>query len=138
MRSIIKATIATLIAASMLSASPGLTATTVSAKLEVGTAGGKIKTTSCWVTVAEGADGVAILDAAKTAGCIRSYKLENFGWGDFVSCIDEVCGQVGTYWSMYENGAYTSYGVREFHSNAGDVLAFDYDEWATCLTPIGC
>lgn len=92
----------------------------------------------CSVAVAEGADGVAVLDAAVAGGCIKSYKIEDFGWGDYLACVDGVCEQPGTYWAMYENRVYTSYGIREFYADPGDELWFNYEQYITCLTPLGC
>lgn len=87
----------------------------------------------CTVSVASGADGLAVLDAATTAGCISGYETADFGWGEFVNCIDGVCGTDATYWRMTENGAYTLYGVSDFVADAGDELGFSYTQWATCV-----
>lgn len=88
---------------------------------------------TCAVSVANGADGLAVLAAATTAGCISGYETADFGWGEFVNCIDGVCGTDATYWRMTENGAYTVYGVSDFVADAGDELGFSYTQWATCL-----
>ena len=87
---------------------------------------------ACTLTVPAGADGLAVLNAAVARACITSYDTQTFpGFGTFVTCINNVCGQpgngtIGTYWNMYENGVSTSYGVDGFTSNAGDELAFAY------------
>lgn len=87
---------------------------------------------ACTVSVPAGADGIAVLDAAVAKACIVSYDTVTFsGFGTFVQCIDEVCGNagtgtVGTYWNMYENGVSTAYGVDGFSADNGDELGFSY------------
>ena len=86
---------------------------------------------ACEVVVDAGADGIAVLEAAKARLCIVSYRATPTAFGTFVSCIDEVCGGVltpttGTYWNMYENGVSTWYGVDGFSAQGGDELAFAY------------
>ena len=94
--------------------------------------------TICPVQVAAGANGLAVLDAAKAAGCIVSYTTA-FG-GAFVDCINEVCSQylaasvagartAGTYWAMYLNGGYTTFGVADYTASNGDALLFDYEHF---------
>jgi hypothetical protein len=92
----------------------------------------------CNVNVPEGADGVAVFDAAIKGGCLQSYQLSHFGSDDFVDCLDSICGEPGTYWAMYENGSYTSYGVRGFSANQGDELWFNYEQYLSCFLPTGC
>ena len=93
---------------------------------------------ACPLTVAAGANGVDVLEAAVAKGCITSYQTVAFEFGTFVSCIDDVCGQTvaappvasaGTYWNMYENGVSTWYGVDGFSAEDGDELAFAYTGW---------
>lgn len=90
---------------------------------------------ACALNVAAGADGVAVLDAAVAAHCLVSYDTVTFpGFGTFVTCLDEVCGEaltgtVGTYWNMYENSASTSYGVDLFTADDGDELVFAYQDY---------
>lgn len=99
---------------------------------------------TCTMTVADGADGITVLDAAVTAGCIDSYETQTYaGIGTFVRCIDGLCGAPDealnlTYWRMTENGSLTAYGVDDFTAESGDELGFSYTTWATCLTSIGC
>jgi hypothetical protein len=90
---------------------------------------------ACSLTVDAGADGIAVLDAAQAAHCIVSYRTVTYpGFGTFVTCIDEVCGEAatgasGTYWNMYENGASTAYGVDGFVADEGDDLTFAYQAY---------
>lgn len=93
---------------------------------------------SCSVTVDAGADGLDVLEAAKDAYCILSYKAQPTSLGNFVDCINEICSAVVTYWRMTENGAMTSYGVDDFSAAEGDVLGFSYTTWLTCETDYGC
>jgi hypothetical protein len=91
--------------------------------------------TACSLTVDGGADGLAVLDAAQAAHCIVSYRTVSFpDFGTFVTCIDEVCGQVatgasGTYWNMYDNGTSAAYGVDGFVADEGDELVFAYQAY---------
>lgn len=87
---------------------------------------------SCTVSVAAGADGVAVLSAA-TPSCISGYTAPSTPYGRYVSCIDGICEAAVTYWRMTENGSLTGYGVDDFSANAGDVLGFSYTEWPTCI-----
>jgi len=94
---------------------------------------------NCAVQVAAEADGKAVLAAAKASSCLRSYQLTTTSFGDYVSCIDDICETPATtYWRMTENGKLTDYGISDFKANAGDVLGFSYTSWAPCLTPVGC
>lgn len=94
---------------------------------------------TCPVDVAEGADGVEVLDAADQSGCIDSYEAREFpGLGRYIACINGVCDTPATYWRMTENGKMTDYGVDAFEANAGDQLGFSYTTWLSCLTPLGC
>ncbi|HVE91794.1 MAG TPA: hypothetical protein VNE62_05800 [Actinomycetota bacterium] len=90
----------------------------------------------CAVSVADGADGVAVLDAAVDSGCLDSYRLSAFpGLGNFVDCVDSVCGggdPLGAgcwYWAMHENGLPSEQGVDFFRASQGDVLSFAYTPW---------
>lgn len=84
----------------------------------------------CPVSVPEGSDGVAVLSAAKTAGCIASYETLSFGFGRFVNCIGGVCGGEGPggywYWGMHLQGVPTCYGVDDYRAANGDHLMFAY------------
>lgn len=81
----------------------------------------------CPVSVPAGSNGIKVLQAAKAKACIVSYKITTYpGLGSFVQCINGICGTCATYWGMFENGKYTSYGVDGFKSNWGDRLTFTY------------
>jgi hypothetical protein len=85
----------------------------------------------CPVRVPAGADGLAVLDAARARRCILSYRAEYYpGLGHYIRCIDGICAidrpVFLAYWAMFENGRYTSYGVDGFRANAGDRLVFVY------------
>lgn len=88
---------------------------------------------ACIVSVPEGANGIAVLGAAKASGCIKSYEVKDTGFGPYVACIDGICDGAATYWRMTVNGGYTLYGVQEFSASAGKVLGFSYTQWVTCL-----
>lgn len=90
---------------------------------------------ACPLSVAPGSDGLAILAAAVASGCLLSYDTVTYpGFGTFVTCLDEVCGDstagsVGTYWNMYDNGASAPYGVDGFSAGDGDDLTFAYQPY---------
>jgi hypothetical protein len=92
----------------------------------------------CTVSVPLGANGTVVLDAAIAAKCISSYHLQHYSFGDFVDCIDGVCGQdaivEGTFWAMFLNGACTSYGVTDYSAADGDVLSFEYSDYYTACS----
>lgn len=102
----------------------------------------------CPLSVPALSDGITVLEAAKAAGCIESYKTTSFGDGTYVKCINDVCGppestagdlwMVPTYWAIYENGAYSDVGVDGLRAHAGDEFVFAYEQWATCLVGVGC
>lgn len=100
----------------------------------------------CALSIPADANGVAVLDAAVAAGCITSYETTTSSFGTYLSCLNDVCGDTTsglylTYWSMYENGAYTDYGVDGFRAADGDELTFAYKEgvsWVACMLPTGC
>ncbi len=86
---------------------------------------------ACNLFVEAGADGTAVLDAAVAAHCIVSYRATATSFGTYIECIDEVCAvpaasNAGTYWSMFENGSETGYGVDGFAADEGDDLTFAY------------
>ncbi len=123
----------------VLPAAAGGVTVVFSAQYGSGTAVAGRPATACPVTVDEGSNGLAVLDAAAAAGCIRSYKVVVYpGLGDFVDCIDRVCtgpgatGPLCSFWAMTENGVLTDYGVDGFHADQGDVLSFTYAPYGTC------
>lgn len=90
---------------------------------------------ACSLFVEAGADGTAVLDAAVAAHCIVSYRATATSFGTYIECIDEVCAEpaapnAGSYWSMFENGAETGYGVDGFSAGEGDDLTFAYTGYA--------
>ena len=125
------------LAAVALAGLPSAAHATGTVTVEFGLAAGTYAPTgvACPVTVAAGADGIAVLDAAQSAHCITSYQTVTFpGFGTFVTCIDDVCGEAltgttGTYWNMYENGASTAFGVDGFVADEGDELSFAYQAY---------
>lgn len=101
---------------------------------------------ACALSVPAGSDGVAVLDAAVARGCLVSYDTVTYpGFGTFVTCLNEVCGNdttagVGTYWNMYDNAVSTPYGVDGFTADPGDELVFTYRTYcfaAVCPPDLG-
>ena len=126
------------LACALVMAIPANASTAVNVKLRISLASRTATKASCDLSIPAGANGIAVLDAAVSSGCISSYKTEDFGFGRYVSCIDEICEQLGTYWAMYENGAYTSYGISDFVADQNDELGFNYEQYLTCFLPTGC
>jgi hypothetical protein len=96
---------------------------------------------ACTVTVASGAKGRDVLDAAKAKGCITSYDTIVFNGKHFVSCIDEICqlaDGLATYWRMTVDDAYVCYGVDDFAASAGKRLGFAYTPSATFVLDPAC
>lgn len=120
----------------------GATTQLVQVNLEVSLGAPTELDSPCVVIVPESSDGVVVLDAGVGNGCIASYKLVHFPFGDFVDCIEpfdvlggsdreEFCTvQAGpvlvAFWLMFENGSPACYGVRDFRAHSGDVLEFSY------------
>jgi hypothetical protein len=99
-------------------------------------AGAYAPTALCALSVPDGADGIAVLDAAVEARCIESYESQDFGeLGAFVNCINHICGQfvptpaasAGTYWAFYVDGAPSQTGVSFYEASAGSEVAFVYE-----------
>lgn len=134
--------------AAMLGGAPPAAASDVSVVLTAAGPGpvthsGGQAATACPLTVAENADGVAVLDAAVAAGCIGSYSTVTFGeFGRFLDCIDGVCaggdpaGAGCWFWAMHENGLPTAYGVDGFRAADGDVLSFLLEPYGAAA--LGC
>lgn len=114
----------------------------VTVTLAVSTHAYPVKDLSCPVSVAHGSNGIALLDAAKSAGCISSYSTITYpGFGTFISCINQRCGDEAEnlylrYWAMRENCAYTSYGVDGFRADPGDELSFTFEPWPASSAPM--
>lgn len=92
-----------------------------------------LTTPACHLSLPEGSNGIAVLDAAVSSGCISSYVLTTFGNGHYVSCINSRCEATGFYWGMYVNGIITCYGIDDFRTGQGKELAFSYENWATAF-----
>ena len=93
---------------------------------------------SCDVTVADGANGGDVLDAAASSGCISSWQHDSFGNSRFVTCIDGVCQQTGTFWAFYVNDALPcggSCGIDDVHLHGGETVSFAYADWFTPFPP---
>jgi hypothetical protein len=120
------------------SASTTSSTVSVTLRISVGEPHASQQYKSCGVSVTTGANGVAVLLAAKNAGCISGYTVTPSTYGNYVSCIDNICETPATYWRMTENGSLTSYGVDGFVAAAGDVLGFSHAEWVTCVFMGAC
>lgn len=109
-------------------------------------------TKACPVQVPAGANGIAVLDAAKATGCISSYVLVTYSIGSFVQCIDGVCGDPAPtylrYWAMRTDTLDlpggrrlcepTSYGVDSYSASAGAELSFTFESYASGVAPVPC
>lgn len=110
----------------------------------------------CDVTVPAESDGLDVLDEAVDQGCIDSYVPEDFGFGKYIACIDDICEQPSAYaidqpspfpvvsWLIYlEDGSFAEVGVSELaFPTDGDTLSFSYEPWpvhAACfILEMGC
>lgn len=87
---------------------------------------------TCEVTVPSGGDGGDVLDAAAASGCISGWSYDRYGTARFVTCIDGLCAQPGTFWAFYVNEAMPdggSSGIDDVHPVDGDVVEFAYVDW---------
>lgn len=84
----------------------------------------------CAVSVPAGANVGALLDAAVAQGCLLSWGADSYpGYGRYVTCIDEVCGQLPTYWAFYVDGAYSGTGIDDTAVSPGSTYEFTYEQW---------
>lgn len=94
---------------------------------------------TCRVTIPAGGDGGHVLDAATQAGCISGWSYETFGSSRFVTCIDGICQQLGTFWAYYVNDEMPCGGFCGIDDDgligAGDVVEFVYRDWFTPFLP---
>lgn len=93
---------------------------------------------SCAVTVPDGADAGAALDAAVATGCISSWAYageKGIGFGRYVTCIESECESFGFGWSYAEGGTLASHGIDQAQLHDGAVLKFTYESWAGFFLP---
>ncbi len=122
---------------------PGAANTQVDVTLVISNWSYQLEETSCTVTVPAGSDGLAVLDAAKTSGCIASYTAVYYPeYNDsFIDCINDRCTEsVPPFraWTMRENCVLTSYGAQGYSADHGDELSFTYETIATFFAPAIC
>ncbi|MHB8512649.1 MAG: hypothetical protein ACYDCC_10770 [Actinomycetota bacterium] len=96
---------------------------------------------TCHVSVPAGSNGIAMLNAAVSTGCINSYDtLKDPTYGDFLLAVDHIRGAHEasdvTYWRTTVNGAGATVGIDGYHAALGDVYGFSYTTWLGCLTPL--
>ena len=90
----------------------------------------------CDVSVASGANGLDVLDAAVTSGCIDSYATEDFGFGLYVTCINDICETPAetfnaVNWTVVVDGRVSEFGVSDLAFPAdGSTLQFSFGPWA--------
>lgn len=127
--------------AGLVQAAPSQAATTTTVHLHVDVAGAA-PMADCDVTVPTGANGIAVLSAAKATGCIDGYTTRNHPqFGVQVTCIEQVCQAPDealnlTYWGIYLGDDYASTGVSGLSfPRDGRDLGFRYETWATYLVP---
>jgi hypothetical protein len=138
-----------------LAATPHAGATDTTVRLVVDLAGAD-EVADCDVDVPSGASGIDVLDQAVDDECIESYHPEDFGFGEYVACINEICEQPSAYpvdqpspfpvvsWLIYlEGGGFAEVGVSELSfPTDGDTLRFSYEAWPVHLPcfvlDVGC
>lgn len=96
----------------------------------------------CELAVPTPTTGAAVLDSAVATGCIDSWQSASFpGFGRYVTCINDLCEQTGTFWGYYINEQPSSCGIDHVGSSPGepceplvqasDVVEFAYTDWFT-------
>lgn len=90
----------------------------------------------CAVALDVPATAAEVLDAAVATGCLESWEAEETpGLGRYVTCIDDTCAPLGTYWAFYLNEAQAQGGVDNTNgkaaAGAGDVVEFVLSDWFT-------
>lgn len=92
---------------------------------------------SCDVLVPDGADAGNVLDQAAADGCISGWQHDSFGSSRFVTCIDGLCQQTGTFWAYYLDDALPcggACGIDDVPLRGGEVVEFAYVDWFTPFT----
>lgn len=107
--------------------------TTVHLDVDLATA---VPLADCDVVVPVGANGIAVLDQAVADGCIDSYDTVTFaGFGEKVTCIDDVCETPeetlnALTWIVYTDGEQSDLGVSSMSfPTHGSTLGFSYEAW---------
>lgn len=95
---------------------------------------------SCTVGVVAGSDGGAVLDAATASGCISGWSHDTYGGGKrFVTCVDGLCQQPGTFWAFYVDEALPcggACGIDDVQMLGGEAVEFAYVDWFTPFNPV--
>ena|SRR5581483_7094146 len=92
---------------------------------------------SCGLDVPEGANAGDVLDAATAAGCISGWSYDHYGTSRFVTGIDGIDAQTGTFWALYVNEALPdggNAGIDDTHAAEGDNVEFVYADYFTPFT----
>jgi hypothetical protein len=123
-----------------LVARPATATETTTVHLDVDLAG-TVEVADCDVTIDEDGNGLDVLDAAVDAECIESYETTSYEWGEFVTCINDVCGAPdealnATLWSIYVGGGLSDKGVSDLSfPEDGQAIQFSYETWLVSLLP---
>lgn len=89
----------------------------------------------CEVTVPAGSDPGDVLDQAEAQGCIDSWDYDVFdGFGRYVTCIDGICQQFGTFWAFYVDEVPSNVGIDGAIVENGQTIEFVYADWFTPFT----
>src|SRR2546428_1357163 len=125
-----------LVALSLAAFSPARSAANVTVVLSVdyGARAGAQSTGSaaCPLSVPQGSDGIAVLNAAVANRCISSYST-TFG-GGYITCVSGVCEgrlnaavPVCAYWAIISTDVNAmNNGILAFSADNGDVLELSY------------
>lgn len=92
---------------------------------------------TCDLLVPAGADGGDVLDAAVATGCISGWTYDHFGTARFVTSIDGIAQQTGTFWALYVDEALPGGGTQGIDDIAvvgGENVEFSYVDWFTPFT----
>lgn len=78
-----------------------------------------------------------VLDQAREDGCILEWSYDTFpGFGRYVTSIDNLAGQLPTYWAFYVDGAYSGTGIDDTGVAEGSTYKFTYEQWVVALPPL--
>jgi hypothetical protein len=129
-----------LVPAAALTAAPAAHAATTTVHFSVQLAAA-VPVAGCDVSVPEGSNGIAVLDAAVASQCISSYQKVDTQFGPKVTCINDVCEAPDAtlnvvYWAIYVDSGYAQVGAGSLAFPAdGSSLRFSYETWVTGLVP---
>lgn len=105
--------------------------------------GGSALADRCTVNVPAGADGFAVLEAARVAGCADGYTFV----GGFLDCVDGAGAKPNlctacpppylacAYWALWVDGKYADEGLAGFSAGENRDLGVAFELWPATMIP---